>query len=134
MKLDMKTAIIATVSVIIGGLAYAAITLQYANSRLEEQLQTAMSYQQQLQEQTELNTRQRLEFEARLVELEDDLLETASQVRSLDSALMEAEQRVNRSCQSTTPRTCWCFQCIFKSSNHAQDGRRSYCRAICRLS
>ena len=95
MKLDMKTAIIATVSVIIGGLAYAAITLQYANSRLEEQLQTAMSYQQQLQEQTELNTRQRLEFEARLVELEDDLLETASQVRSLDSALMEAEQRVN---------------------------------------
>ena len=83
----MKAAIIATVSAIIGGLAYVAIALQSANSRLEEQLQTAMSYQQQLQEQSELNTRQRLRFEERLAELEDNLLETASQVTSLDSAL-----------------------------------------------
>jgi len=91
----MKAAIIATVSAIIGGLAYVAIALQSANSRLEEQLQTAMSYQQQLQEQSELNTRQRLRFEERLAELEDNLLETASQVTSLDSALTEAEQRAN---------------------------------------
>ena len=91
----MKAAIIATVSAIIGGLAYVAIALQSANSRLEEQLQTAMSYQQQLQEQTELNTRQRLRFEERLAELEDNLLETASQVTSLEAELTEAEQRAN---------------------------------------
>ena len=47
----MKAAITATVSAIIGGLAYVTIALQSANSRLEEQLQSAMSYQQQLQEQ-----------------------------------------------------------------------------------
>ena len=91
----MKTAIIVTISAIIGGLAYVAIALQSANSRLEEQLQTAMSYQQQLQEQTELNTRQRLRFEERLAELEDNLLETASQVTSLEAALTGAEQRAN---------------------------------------
>ena len=91
----MKTAIIVTISAIIGGLAYVTIALQSANSRLEEQLQTAMSYQQQLQEQTELNTRQRLRFEERLAELEDNLLETASQVTSLEAALTGAEQRAN---------------------------------------
>jgi len=95
MSLDMKAAIIVTVSVIIGGLSYATISLQSANSRLEEQLQTAMSYQQQLQEQTESNTRQRLELESRLADLEAELLEASSQLSSLGAALVDAESREN---------------------------------------
>ncbi|NKB32572.1 MAG: hypothetical protein GKR91_05690 [Pseudomonadales bacterium] len=91
----MKAAIIVTVSLIIGGLSYATISLQSANSRLENQLQTAMRYQQQLQEQTELYTRQRLNFEQRQAEFEDELLEASTLLSSLNSALSEAEQRAN---------------------------------------
>ncbi|MDD9890325.1 MAG: hypothetical protein OXU30_08295 [Gammaproteobacteria bacterium] len=91
----MKAAVIVMISVIFGGLTYATISLQSATSRLEEQLQTAMSYQQQLQEQTETNTRQRLEFESRIEELEADLLEASSRVSSLGAALVDAESREN---------------------------------------
>lgn len=90
----MKTYFIATAaSLIIGGLSYAVISLQSANSRLDNQLQAGIFSQQQITEQTEAFTLERLELESRLVGLEQELLEASSQITSLNDALAEATQR-----------------------------------------
>lgn len=91
----MKSIVIGVITLLIAGLGYATFSLQSANSRLEDQLQTALAFQQQLQEQTENNTRQRLDFESRLESLTDDLLESSAQISSLTSALAEAQLQAN---------------------------------------
>lgn len=91
----MKSAFVVVSLVILAGLAFGVFSLQLNNSSLQEQLALAQGYSQQLQEQTELNTRQRLAFEKQLEELQDQLLSTSSQLTSIDAALKEARSQAN---------------------------------------
>ena len=55
----MKLLVI-TISIVLGGLSFATLTVYTANTELREQLQTALSYREQLNEQAGEYARQRL--------------------------------------------------------------------------
>ena len=95
MKLKPKPTLIVALFLIISGLSYTTFLLQSANSRLEGQLETALGYRQQLQEQSELNIRHRLDFESQLESLKEDLLTSSSQLISLSNELAEAKLQTN---------------------------------------
>lgn len=82
----MKFAVILATGLLIGGLSY----MQLQNSDLQQQLQLAMSFQTQLQQQSEQSTLQRLEFERQISDLQDQLLNTRNQVSNLEAALQQA--------------------------------------------
>ena len=87
--------IIITISILLAGLTIATLNLRTTNAELKEQLQTALGYREQLNEQAEEYTRQRMEWNARLAELETQLLSTATQLNNLSEALQEAREQVN---------------------------------------
>ena len=75
--------IIITISILLAGLTIATLNLRTTNAELKEQLQTALGYREQLNKQAEEYTRQRMEWNARLAELETQLLSTATQLNNL---------------------------------------------------
>lgn len=87
----MKFAVIIAAGLLIGGLSY----MQIQNSDLQQQLQLAMSFQAQLQQQAEENTLQRLEFEQQIADLQDQLLSTRQQLSGLDAALQQAKDQID---------------------------------------
>ena len=90
----MKSIVI-TIGILLGGLSFATLDLRATNTELREQLQTALGYREQLTEQAEEYARQRMEWDARLAELETQLLSTANQLNNLSEALQEAQEQVN---------------------------------------
>ena len=90
----MKLLVI-TISIVLGGLSFATLNVYTANTELREQLQTALSYREQLNEQAGEYARQRIEWNARLAELETQLLSTATQLNNLNGALQEAREQVS---------------------------------------
>ena len=90
----MKLLVI-TISIVLGGLSFATLNVYTANTELREQLQTALSYREQLNEQAGEYARQRIEWNARLAELETQLLSTATQLNNLNEALQEAREQVS---------------------------------------
>ena len=93
--MKLKSILIVALSLIISGLSYATFLLQSTNSRLQDQLETALGYRKQLQKQSELNIRNRLDFESQLESLEGELLASSSQLSSLSSELAEAKLKAN---------------------------------------
>ncbi len=92
----IKPALIVAASFLLGGgLAYTAYDLRAENSTLRAQQATAERMRAQLLEQTELNTRQRLEFETQIGLLQEQLLSSSSRLSSLSSALSEARDRID---------------------------------------
>lgn len=87
----MKFAIIVAAGLLIGGLSY----MQLQNSDLQQQLQLAMSFQTQLQQQSEQSTLQRLAFEREISDLSDQLFNTRSQVSKLEAALQQAREQTD---------------------------------------
>ena len=79
----------------LGGLSFATLNVYTTNTELREQLQTALGYREQLTEQAGEYARQRIEWNARLAELETQLLSTATQLNNLNEALQEAREQVN---------------------------------------
>lgn len=86
-----KFTVIITIGLLLGGFSY----LQIQNSNLRQQLELAMSFQDQLQQQSEESARQRLAFESQINELEAQLLNANSQLSGLEAALREAEEQID---------------------------------------
>ena len=93
----MTSSRILTVCLAVASLAGMAGSAYFylGNRSLASQLETALAYRQQLQEQTERSTRQRLEFEQSLASLQDDLAAARSQLDSLSTALEDARQQAS---------------------------------------
>jgi hypothetical protein len=91
----MKRFVIGAAIFLIGGFTYSVVSVSSQNSSLKDQLEIAIGYQQQLIEQTDANTRQRLEFERLLENLQDQLLSSATQLSSLSVNLEEARLQIN---------------------------------------
>ena len=87
--------IIITIGILLAGLTIATLNLRTTNTELREQLQTALGYREQLNKQAEEYTRQRMEWDARLAELETQLLSTVTQLNNLSETLQEAREQVN---------------------------------------
>lgn len=87
--------IIITIGILLAGLTVATLNLRTTNTELREQLQTALGYREQLNKQAEKYTRQRMEWDARLAELETQLLSTVTQLNNLSETLQEAREQVN---------------------------------------
>ncbi len=87
----MKFALIIAAALLIGGLSY----LQIQNSDLQQRLTLAMTFETQLQQQSEQSTLQRLEFEQQIRDLQAQLLNTNSQISSLNTALRQARDQID---------------------------------------
>ena len=91
----MKTALLITLGIIVGGLGVSAWTQQSGKSELRAQLQTALGYRDQLNTLAEGNARQRLATDARIDDLENQLLAAANQLSNLSAALQEAREQAD---------------------------------------
>jgi hypothetical protein len=91
----MKPALIVVSSFLLGGFAYTVYDLRVENSVLREQQVIAGRMRAQLLEQTEINAQQRLQFEAQIGLLQDQLQNSSSQLSGLSSALSDARDRID---------------------------------------
>ena len=91
----MKPALLITLGIIFAGLGVTAWTLQSSNAELRAQLSTALGYRDQLNTQAEDNVRQRLATNARIDDLENQLLAAANQLYNLSKALQEAREQAD---------------------------------------
>ena len=79
--------------IIVGGLSLITWNLQSSNSQLQGQLESAIGFREQLNEQVEANTRLRMESEAQLEELQSQIQSAAIQLSNLSQALQEARSQ-----------------------------------------
>ncbi|HJN96334.1 MAG: hypothetical protein CMQ15_12405 [Gammaproteobacteria bacterium] len=81
--------------IIVGGLSLITWNLQSSNSQLQGQLESAIGFREQLNEQVEANTRLRMESEAQLEELQSQIQSAAIQLSNLSQALQEAREQTD---------------------------------------
>lgn len=91
----MKLVIVLTSTACIAGLGYASYSTYTENINLREQLQMTMTFRDQLQDQVETNTRQRLQFESELAALQEQLRNSGYQLSAVNSVLDDAREQIN---------------------------------------
>ena len=87
----MKFVVLIAMGLLIGGLSF----LQMQNTQLNQDLELAMGFQSQLQQQAEENVRQRLEFEKQIQGLQEQILSASIRLSNLSTSLQEARERSN---------------------------------------
>ncbi|MBT6059089.1 MAG: hypothetical protein HOG51_13715, partial [Gammaproteobacteria bacterium] len=81
----MKAVEIVGVAIVLGGMSYAIVLAETKSGDLQEQLDIAMGFQTQLQEQAEEYALQRNEFEAQLSSLQSQLLSASNQLANMSA-------------------------------------------------
>lgn len=81
-------------ALIAGAMTYYVWQLGAENQRLQQELAGLASLRSELQDQQALNTRQRLEFEGQVTQLQGNLRDAQSQMSALSSALQEARELI----------------------------------------
>ncbi|MBT3532062.1 MAG: hypothetical protein HOF74_08235 [Gammaproteobacteria bacterium] len=91
----MKAVEIVGVAIVLGGMSYAIVLAETKSGDLQEQLDIAMGFQTQLQEQAEEYALQRNEFEAQLSSLQSQLLSASNQLANMSAELQSAREKIN---------------------------------------
>ncbi len=87
----MKLLVVLTFGLLLASLGF--LVLQ--NQQTAQQLQSALSYQTQLQQLSEDNARQRLRFEAQIEALNQQLLSSSVQLTNLSNTLQETRLQID---------------------------------------
>ena len=78
-----------------GGLAYYSFQTYGEIQRLERDASSLQVVRQQYQQQVDINTQQRQEFETQVQQLQSSLLGTQTQMSNLSAALQEAREMID---------------------------------------